>query len=55
MPAPDTRAARLQVTLVGVMTHKTVTETFLSVGVYDGSGTIEAKLFLEDSSPVRAS
>lgn len=45
--------ANLQVTLVGIMTHKTVTETFLSVGIYDGSGTIEAKLFLEDSSPVR--
>lgn len=46
-------AIGMQVTVVGILTFKHITETHISVGIYDGTGTIEAKQYPDENVPVR--
>jgi hypothetical protein len=39
--------------VVGILTFKHITETHISVGIYDGTGTIEAKQYPDENVPVR--
>ena len=46
-------ALRVQVTIVGVLQYRNIMETCAVVGVFDGTGTIECKLWLEERRDVR--
>jgi hypothetical protein len=40
----------LQVSVVGVMMFKSINETCITIGIYDGTGTIEARQWFDEDA-----